>query len=106
MGALLHLLLRRRRQVRGVRFVRAPGDAGAHLRRVQLRLVRRALRHLRRRGHLGRVLLQGVHGPRKGREAACSLLLRSCGTPSRATGRIAMASKAAPRAFCVLVPCY
>ena len=51
----------RRRQVRRVRLVRAALHAGAHLRRVQLRLVPGALRHLRRAGRVRRLLLQGVH---------------------------------------------
>lgn len=34
---------------------------GAHLRRVQLRLVSGEVRHLRGTGDLGRLLLQGVH---------------------------------------------
>lgn len=49
-----------RRQVRGVRQLCAAGDAGPRVRRVQLRLVRGALRHLRRHRHLRRVLLQGA----------------------------------------------
>lgn len=51
-----------RRQVRGVRLVCAARDAGARVRRVQLRLLRRALRHLRRHRHLRRLLLQGRGG--------------------------------------------
>ena len=56
-----------RRQVCDLRLVRATDDARARVRRVQLRLVLRALRHLRRAGQRRRLLLQGVHAARKGR---------------------------------------
>lgn len=48
-----------RREVRGVRLVREAGDAGAGVRRVQLRVILRPLRHLRWHRHLRRLLLQG-----------------------------------------------
>ena len=63
----------RRRQVRRVRLVRAACHAGAHLRRVQLRVVRGALRDLRRHRRVGRILLQGVHHSREGRECSTHL---------------------------------
>ena len=55
-----------RRQVRDLRFVRATMHARAHLRRVQLRVLRGPLRDLRRRRHLGRVLLPRVHAAGEG----------------------------------------
>ena len=63
--------VRRRREVRHLRLVREACDAGARLRRVQLRQLRRPLRHLRRHRHIRRVLLQGVHHARKRR--ACRI---------------------------------
>ncbi len=48
-----------RRQVRGLRLICAAVHAGARVRRVQLRLLRRPLRHLRRHRHFRRLLLQG-----------------------------------------------
>jgi len=46
-----------------VRFLCAPLHPCTYLRRVQLRIIPRPLRHLRWPGHFGRVLLQGVHQP-------------------------------------------
>ena len=66
----------RRRQVRHLRLLREACDAGACLRRVQLRQLRWPLRHLRRHRHLGRVLLQGVHHARERRTPPASAACR------------------------------
>ena len=53
-------------QMRHLRLIRAPSDPRARVRRLQLRLLPRALRHLRGARSLGCLLLSGVHAVREG----------------------------------------